>query len=153
MSGVCVIVAAVSDVDELRDLALQVHGLSADAAAAAAQMRAAQCVKFVSDAADRYRADLRHHAHSADNAAKELEDAARALRHHADEVEHRLAQIRRFEHFFGGLLADARHEAGKVAGGAVHALSDTASHVLDIAGRAPAPGSPDWLDFGRRLLP
>jgi predicted phage gp36 major capsid-like protein len=143
----------VSDVDELRDLALRVHGLAVDATAAATQMRAAQSVQFVSDAAERYRADLRRHAHGADNAAKELEDAARALRHHADEVEHRLAQIRRVEHFFGGLLSDARHEAGRVAGGAVHALSDTASHVLDIARRAPAPGSPDWVDFGRRLVP
>lgn len=62
-------------------------------------------------------ADLHDHAHGADNAAKELEDAARALRHRADVVEHRLAQIRRLEHFCGGLLAVARHEAGKVVPG------------------------------------
>jgi hypothetical protein len=141
----------VSDVGELRELARQVHGLSVEATGAASQMRAALGVRFVSDAADRYRQDLRNHAHSADGAAKELEDAARALRHHADEVEQRLAQIHKLEHFFGGLLSDARHEAGKVAGGAAHALSATASHVLDIARHAPPPGSPDWLDFGRRL--
>lgn len=134
-----------SDVDELRRLAQRMRELAVDTHGAGATMRAAQGVDFVSDAAERYRADLRRHAHDADSAAKELEDAARALQHHADEVAHRKAQIARIEHFFGGLLKDAEHEVAKVA--------DGASHVLDLARRAPPSGHPDWLDFGRHLLP
>jgi uncharacterized protein YukE len=149
-----------SDVDELRHLAQRVRGLATDAHGAAAAMRDAQGVEFVGDAATRYRADLRRHAHDADSAAKELEDAARALLHHAQEVEHRKQQIARIEHFFGGLLKDAEHTVAKVANGAVDLADDAvdtarqgASRVLDLARKVPPSGHPDWLDFGRRLLP
>jgi hypothetical protein len=147
------------DVADLRQLAQRMQQLSMDTRGAAAAMRNAQDVSFVSPAAERYRADLRHEASNADHAAKELEDAFRALAHHADEVEDRLREIARIEHFFGGLLSDAEHEAGRVArdagnvaGGAVHAVSEGASRVLDLARHAPPSGHPGWLDF-KHLLP
>jgi methyl-accepting chemotaxis protein len=149
-----------SDVRELHDLARHVQDLATQTRAAASQMREAQGVDFVSDAAERYRAELRHQAHNADGAARELDDAARALIHHADEVADRLREIAKVEHFFSGLLSSARHEvagavhaAGDAVGDAERSARDAASRVVDLARRAPPPGSPDWLEFGRRLLP
>lgn len=138
-----------SDVGELRDHAERVRALATQTRAAASELRRAEGVDFVSDAAERYREDLRREAGRADAAAGQLDDAARALLDHAREVEQRLAQIEAVQRWFGDRLEDARRELGE----AVDGVSDAASEILDLARRAPAIGSPDWLDFGRRWLP
>lgn len=135
-----------SDVEELRDLAQRVRALAVQTRGAASQMREAQGVDFVSKAADRYREDLRRHASGTDNAAKELDDAARSLVAHAQHVEHTLQRIRSIEHWFGNRLADAKREAT----GAVDAVSAAASDILHHAPRMPEPGSPAWIEFGRK---
>jgi hypothetical protein len=136
----------VSDVQELRDLAQRMRELAARARNASSQLRSAQGVDFVSNAADRYREDLRHHAGGTDDAANQLDDAARALVEHATYVEHTLAKIKSIEKWFGNRLDDAKREVA----GAADKLSHAASDILDHASRAPSPGSPDWIEFGRR---
>ncbi len=138
-----------SDVAELRDLAQRVRELAAQTRGCAGQMRSAQGVDFVSKAADRYREDLRNEANGAERAANELDDAARALMDHAHHVEQNLARIHALERWFGDRVSDARREISE----AVDTVSDTAHDLVDLARRAPLPGSPDWLDFGRRWLP
>jgi len=136
----------VSDVAELRELAGRMRELASQARGCAGEMRSAQGVDFVSKAADRYREDLRNEANGADNAANELDEAAQALMDHAHHVEQNLARIKAIEGWFANRLSDARHEVA----GAVGAVSDAASDILEHAPRAPAPGSADWLEFGRR---
>jgi len=136
----------VSDVQELRDLAQRVRELATQTRGAAAQLRQAQTVDFVSNAAERYRADLRNQAASTDAAARQLDDAASALMHHAAQVEAMLARIKAIEHWFANRLHDARHELANAVSTITHAASDILAH----APRAPAPGSPEWIEFGRR---
>lgn len=134
------------DVAELRALAQRMRGLAAQTRHAAAQMRHAQHVDFVSEAAERYRAELRREADRADVAAQQLDEAAQALMDHAQHVEFKLAKIRSIEHWFGDRLADAKREVTS----SVATVSHTAADILEHAPRAPASGSPDWIEFARR---
>jgi len=136
----------VSDVQQLRDLAQRVRELASQTRGAAAQLRQAQDVRFVSNAAERYRADLRSQAASTEGAARQLDDAANALMHHAAQVEATLARIKAIEHWFANRLHEAKNELVHAVGAITHAASEILAH----APRAPAPGSPDWIEFGRR---
>jgi hypothetical protein len=133
-----------ADVEGVRHEARQAMRLAMQSRAAAADLRRATTVDFKSKAADRYREDLRHQADAAEHAAEGIEQAARALFRHADEVEERLAQIARVERWFAGLVDDAAREVA-------HGVGDAARAVLDAADRAPLPGSPEWLEFTQGL--
>lgn len=135
-----------SDVDELRALARRVSHLASQTRGAAGQMRTAQGVHFVSKAADRYKEELRDQATTTEGAAHQLDDAAQALLNHAADVERTLARITSIEHWFGARLADAKREVASAA----KTISHASSEILDHAPRAPAPGSPEWIDFVKR---
>jgi hypothetical protein len=136
-----------ADVEGVRELAREMTRLAMRSRGSASELRNATKVDFHSKAADRYREDLLGDADAAEQAAEGIDQAAQALFRHADAVEECLEQIARIERWFSGLVDDAAREASR----AVDGVGDATRTVLDAAGRAPLPGSPEWLEFTAEL--
>lgn len=124
----------------------------------AGALRAAKGVQFQSDGATKYRQRLTDRAGRADGTAHELEQAAQALYRHAEQVEARMQQLEKLERWFHDRVRDAQrvvhgaaHAAGQAADAAADAARREAQQLLNEARRAPAPGSPEWENFTRRL--
>lgn len=144
-----------ADVAQLRTDAAAVVGLAEDARSVAATLRDALGVDFVSDAADRYRRDLREAASRADATARELDDAAAALLEHARRVEERLRQLEALEEWFRRELKEAKSVLASIVDvvqDAARSLQqEQASRVIAAAPGAPPSLSPAWEDFARAL--
>lgn len=135
-----------SDVAELRDLAGDARELASQTRGAASRLGSAEGVDFRSRVAERYREQLRNEANVTERAAAQLDDAAHALMEHAEHVERTLARIAAVERWFSDRLSDAKRELSD----AVDTVSRSATDILEHAPRAPAPGSPEWIEFARR---
>lgn len=133
------------DVEELRQRAAASTALAEELRDRAHAVRARLDVEWRSTRAESFRDDLRDLAHDLDAQAAEVDQAAAALRAHADEVEATLDAIEAAQRAFAdqvaraaGLLAQGSEEIGQAA-------ADAAGRVVDLARSAPGPGSLDWL--------
>lgn len=127
------------DPDALDELAA---GLRARATAvreyADDHLRRCGAARWVSTAADAFRAQVAADHAAAYRAAADVDRAAAVLRAHADQVRDTLSLIRRFE-----------REVAQWAERRARGVRDRVGHRL--TGGRPAPGDPGGLDVGRYL--
>lgn len=124
----------------IRALATQVDGAAEGADDEARRLRGATGVAWRSSGADRYLAQLGDDADAVTVLVGELEQAAQAVRDHADAVEARLEQIAAAQRWFGNAVDDARSLWDR----GIDALTSL-PRILSVS--PPAPGSLEWLDF------
>lgn len=130
---------------------------------ARALVAAARDTAWVGDAAEAFRRSVDDDADSLGRAARELDEAAAALRQHADDVRAQLARIRALEQavtgWFGDQLARLRAAAEAVADAVTDPLGAVRRAVADPPwsswpwrpDRLPAPGDKAWLEVGEFL--
>lgn len=140
------------DHEALRLLSRRASALAGQTRDAASEVLTARSVAWVSTGASSFKADLEQDARDIRAAADELDDLARNLTRYADDVEHRVRQIEDAMSVFGDLVGDARRTLSNAVAGVDDAVTDGARRIVDLARRAPSPGSLDWPGFlgGRR---
>jgi ABC-type transporter Mla subunit MlaD len=141
------------DVAELRRMAATCRAQADALDGVAGQLRASLGVRFVSDAADRYRAEIREEVGRTEGAARQLRDAAQALDAHADAVEQRLEEIAAIQRWFADRVEDARDTLRSTAAGidaATDELREEAGRLIGSAATAPAGKVVEWIGFARK---
>lgn len=149
------------DPDALDALARQ---LERDAGAvrdrARAVTAAARGTAWRGDAADAFRRTVDEDADHLLRAAAELDEAAAAMRRHADEVRAQLARIRALERAVAGWFDDQLGRLRAAADAALDALQDPLGTLKSVVSdppwsswpwrpdRLPAPGDKAWLEVG-----
>ena len=126
------------DPQRLRALAAHLEAAGHDVDAGARRLdRSAAAVRWQSTAAGEMQRRARAHVHAMRGVALRFSEAADAVRHHADAVEHQLADIQAVEARVRRLVEDLRG-AGPGA-----AASTRRARFGDL--RLPPPGHLDWL--------
>jgi uncharacterized protein YoxC len=145
-------VAFYGDPDELDRLAnaldsyaAQVRQITKD------QLTTVRNAAWVSAAKQKYQDDLMGKCNSADQAAAGIQDAARILRAHAQEVRETVALIGRIEQKVTEWYAYARDQVDKaIQSGAAGAAAPWLSWPRQFQpGALPASGDKAWLDVGQ----
>lgn len=148
--------------------ALDAHarGLAADAEAVRGRARALEAsvaqLRWQGDAARAFRGSVERDADHLHRAGRELDEAAAALRAHAEQVRARLAQIRALERAVSGWFDAQLAALADAAGDPLRALRDAVADPPWSGwgwrpGTLPAPGDRAWLevadDLRRRGVP
>jgi uncharacterized protein YukE len=109
-------------------------------AAADEHRREGARARWVSEAASAYRRQLAADCAAVEVAADAMDEAAEALRRHADEVRERLAAIARAEREVRSWVADQAARVG-----------DLGDDVGSLVGRLPEAGADAWLSLSSGL--
>lgn len=132
------------DTAQLRDRARMLQTVAGRIRDEAARLEVAEEVEWSSPTADRWREESAQLVRDLRREAEQLDEAARALVHHADAVEHaQQAAHAAFDWFQSRMV-----EAGRIIAAGADTVGDAAvaaaRSFADAAVAAPAPGSPDW---------
>ena len=133
------------DTEAIRGLARTMRDQGATLRSEAGRLLAqAEAVPWQGLAADAMRARVRAQVGAMRRTAGLADDAARALDHHADEVERLKALIVAIERKAMALVSAARDRLAGLAGLAASVLPDPVDELLDRF-VPPPPGHRDWL--------
>lgn len=138
-------------VEGIYDLARRADDLALQTRAVGSDVAAARAVVWESTRAQEYRADLAVEAAAVQAAADDLNAAAAALRHHAQQVQHRLDQLDAMRDWFLGKLDDARDTIANAGEGVKDFATDRAHDLLSAAKHLPNPGDLDIDGFVSRF--
>jgi hypothetical protein len=117
-------------------------------------VNAAQLVVWEGRAARAMRERMAERAVALRRTADEHDDAARALRHHADEVDRLKDLIRQIAHRVMGMIEAARSRLADLADKAIDLIKTVTPDPIDemLSGFQPPPeGHKDWLDVPDQL--
>lgn len=143
------------DPGEVRAVARQLRALAAEVGDSADRLVAGHDMEWRSTAASTFRAQLTECTGQVRGCIEELEEAARAVDRHADEVAERLAAIAAAEVWARQQIAGLREEAEGLVEGVVGGVRDLAGDawntMRNLPDQLPTPGSVDWLDISERI--
>jgi hypothetical protein len=143
------------DPDELERIAAWIERRAEQVRTRAAEMVAkADGMRWKSIAADRCRETVRGDRRDLDDVARRMDEAAAALRGHAQEVRELLAAIRRIEEAVVGWFNSAIDRFNRAVDGFRESVSDLVNSIGGYLGLgadvAPAPSTPPWQSWPHR---
>ena len=143
------------DTAVIRRLATQMADQGTEIRSDADQLvKASQFVVWEGRAAQAMRERMAERAVALRRTADEHDDAARALRHHADEVDRLKDLIREIAHRVRGLIEGARSRLASLADKAIDLVKKVTPDPVDemLSRFQPPPeGHKDWLDVPDQL--
>ncbi len=143
------------DTGVIRRLATQMAEQGTEIRADADQLvKSSQLVVWEGRAAQAMRERMAERAVALRTTADEHDDAARALRHHADEVDRLKDLIREIAHRVRGLFVGARSRLASLADKAIDLVKSITPDPVDemLSSFQPPPeGHKDWLDVPDQL--
>lgn len=144
------------DTDVIRRLATQLSDQGTEIRSDADRLvKASQLVVWEGRAAQAMRERMTERAVALRTTADEHDDAARALRHHADEVDRLKDLIREIAHRVGGLIQGARSRLAGLGDQAMDLVRMGTPDPVDemLSSFQPPPeGHQDWLDVPDQLV-